>query len=460
MDLVTLIKRIDHLHKQLEELRPIPPDRMRRILQKFRLDWNYHSNSIEGNSLNFGETKTFLLHGLTAKGKPLRDHLDIQGHDEAIKYLEELVKDDERPLTQNLIRELHRLILKDPGHSWTENAEGHKIPKKIKVGQYKTTPNHVRTMTGEIFYFAEPHEVPAKMDDMLRAYQKDREEQVHPLFIAAKLHYSFVRIHPFDDGNGRISRLLMNLVLMNHRLPMVVVKTEDKDNYYRALRQADGGDIEAFVSYIGEQLVHSLELMLKGAKGENIDEAGDVDKKLDLLKRRLQGLGQKPIKEKRTFENTLQFCVSSIAPLTRSLVTELSKFNDLFHEQSAKYNVNVSNWTTVDLFDKQIMRPGYLEEYFEKNSDKELPSKLALQFWWDGLITSGTEAFQTGQDLDIVFRQYHIGINDRSNKSRTKIKKLYHETLQPEEIELITKELVDEVLETLNQWIEQKESNS
>ncbi|HAA58655.1 MAG TPA: hypothetical protein DCE42_28090 [Myxococcales bacterium] len=62
--------------------------------------------------------------------------------------------------------------------------------------------------------------------------------------------------------------------------------------------------------------------------------------------------------------------------------------------------------------------------------------------------------------MDIVFRQYHIGINDRSNKSRTKIKKLYHETLQPEEIELITKELVDEVLETLNQWIEQKESNS
>ena len=96
------------------------------MLQKFRLDWNYHSNAIEGNSLTLGETRSLLLHGLTAEGKPLRDHLDIKGHNEAILGLEEVVHDT-RPLTEQFIREMHQVLLGEEHYKPAYAASGQRI---------------------------------------------------------------------------------------------------------------------------------------------------------------------------------------------------------------------------------------------------------------------------------------------------------------------------------------------
>ena len=91
--------------KRLDALRPLSDDVEGRVMQKLRLEWNYHSNAIEGNKLTFGETYSFLMYGLTAKGKPLKDHLDVRGHNEAIKFLESIVKED-ADLTEVDIRNL------------------------------------------------------------------------------------------------------------------------------------------------------------------------------------------------------------------------------------------------------------------------------------------------------------------------------------------------------------------
>lgn len=108
-----ILNRFEKLKAELDSLRPINKEAEQRIMQKFRLDWNYHSNSLEGNSLTYGETKALILFGITAQGNPLKDHFEITGHDEAIKCIEEVVK-EERPLTENFIRELNLLILKEP----------------------------------------------------------------------------------------------------------------------------------------------------------------------------------------------------------------------------------------------------------------------------------------------------------------------------------------------------------
>ena len=79
------IAEIDRLKAALDDLRPLPPDAVGRVEQKLRIEWNYHSNAIEGNSLTLGETRSLILHGFTARGKPMRDHLDIKGHDDAVK---------------------------------------------------------------------------------------------------------------------------------------------------------------------------------------------------------------------------------------------------------------------------------------------------------------------------------------------------------------------------------------
>lgn len=280
------------LKNELDSLRPIDKEKEAIIMQKFRLDWNYHSNHLEGNSLTYGETKALILFGITAQGKPLKDTLEITGHNEAINWVIDFVK-GERPLTENFIRELHTLLLKEPYEVDAITPNGKPTKKLIKVGSYKTTANHVKTKTGEIFYFATPEETPAKMFDLLNWYnQKIKEENINPILVAAEFHYRFIRIHPFDDGNGRTARILMNFILMQFGFPPVIIKTEDKSNYFAALQMADAGNIEVFVAYIAQNLVRSLEIMIAGAKGESIEE-DDVSMKIAALEQKIAALKNK-----------------------------------------------------------------------------------------------------------------------------------------------------------------------
>lgn len=285
----TIISKIDSLVFEIEKYKPLTKDQEGRIFQKFRLDWNYHSNAIEGNSLNLGETRAFIMEGLTAKGKPLKDHLDIKGHNDAINFLLDIIKNEY--FTEKDIRELHKLILVEPYISKAQTKEGIPTQKIIKLGQYKSSPNHVKTLSGEIHYYAMPEETPAKMADLM-SWLKENSENYHPFILAALFHYKFVEIHPFDDGNGRMARLLMNFILMKNQFPPVVIKKENREAYYFALRNADAGNTEEFIVFIGENLIHSLEIYFKGAKGENIEEIGDFEKELLLYKKNLDSKNQ------------------------------------------------------------------------------------------------------------------------------------------------------------------------
>ena len=281
------LQKAEQLKTDLDSLRPLDSEAEARIMQKFRLDWNYHSNNLEGNSLTYGDTKALILFGITAQGKPLKDHFEITGHNEAINWILEIVK-DKTPLTEKFIRELHTLLLKETSYKEAQTPEGKPTRRKIEVGKYKTQPNHVLTVTGETFYFAAPEETPAKMQELVEWFRKEKEKaDVNPIILAALFHYRFIRIHPFDDGNGRVARILMNFILMQFGYPPVIIKTEDKENYYAVLRLADAGELEPFIGYITENLIRSLEIMIRGAKGENIEELNDLDKELALLEGKL-----------------------------------------------------------------------------------------------------------------------------------------------------------------------------
>ncbi|MEZ4730111.1 MAG: Fic family protein [Caldilineaceae bacterium] len=292
MDLATIIQRVDERKAEINALRPIDREQEQRIMQKFRIDWNYHSNAIEGNTLTYGETRAFLLHGITAHGKPFRDYLDIKGHQAAIDYLEDLIRHQE-PLTETYIRELHKILLIEPYEMDALTTEGYATKRRIEIGRYKSAPNSVRTSTGEMRYYALPLETPALMADLLHWYQGAVQTQaLHPLILAATFHYRFVDIHPFDDGNGRMARLLTNLILMQQGFIPVVIRTETKGAYLLALEQADAGDLEPFTCYIGEALIHAMELFLQGSQGKALDHgaeiaarAADLQAKVDQAKR-------------------------------------------------------------------------------------------------------------------------------------------------------------------------------
>lgn len=283
MNLRLVLDEVSRLMEEVRELRPLNPAQERRIMQKFRLDWTYHSNAIEGNSLTFGETRAFLLHGITAQGKPFRDYLEIRGHHAAIDFVIDIVK-QKRPLTEAAIRELHKTIMVEPRYVDAQTPNGKPTRRLISIGEYKTAPNHVETSTGEIHYYASPEETPAKMGDLMRWYRE--QSTLHPLIVAATFHYQFVSIHPFDDSNGRMARLLMNLILMQHEFVPIIVPLEAKEAYLFALEVGDAGDLEPFIVFIGQQLIHSLDLYVRGARGETVEEFIGLDEKLKLLHER------------------------------------------------------------------------------------------------------------------------------------------------------------------------------
>lgn len=290
--LKNLLDKARDLKNQLDSLRPLSAEVEGRVMQKLRIDWNFHSNNMEGNSLTYGETRALLLYGMTAKGKPLSDHLEISGHEKAIEWLEDMARKKEE-LSGYFVRRLHEIIFSE------------QLNTKIKVGSYKEIPNFLISQTGETIQFATPEETPAKMNDLMDSYRKNAEsEDINPILLAAAFHYEFVRIHPFDDGNGRMSRLLMNFILMRFGYPPAVIKTEEKENYYTALQLSDAQENSLpLAEYLAEAVINSLALMLKGARGERIEEPSDLDKQLAMLEKELLNKGTKIEKfySKKTF---------------------------------------------------------------------------------------------------------------------------------------------------------------
>ncbi len=357
MTLENITEQIFSLTDELEQLEPITPQAKNQFQQKISLDWTYHSNAIEGNRLTFGETKSFLFRGVTAEGKPFRHYIDIKGHSEAVKRVFEY-SEDKTPLSEMLIRELHEVALVEPYRVSSQTLDGTPTTKLVELGKYKTQPNHVLTSTGMIHYYASPEETPAKMGELIDWYRLKKEKgKLSPLLLATGFHYKFVAIHPFDDGNGRVARLLMNYIFMEFDLPPVVIPVEKKEKYLTVLEKADSGDLEALTVLIGEELVNSLRLYVRVARGENIDEPEDLDKKLALLQSKLES--------KRTLPHTpqTQQLVRILKSFLYKLTEQLEKFGDFFSSVEWEFQGKTREVSGLFLYLMQIS--GEMEEIIE-----------------------------------------------------------------------------------------------
>jgi Fic family protein len=285
-----LLDHIDSLKAELDSYRPISNEHMNRIMQKLHLEWNFNSNSMEGNTLTMTETRQLLYYGITAKGKPLKDHIEMRGHDQALKKLEGLIH-KEFKLTESLIKAFHLMILEGSVSLQEKEVE-------INPGHWKKSWNYLYTPTGKQIYFADPKDVPDLMSELInwtnnQLYQEElnrhskKKYDLHPLLVASLFHKRFIDIHPFGDGNGRMARILSNLILMQAGFMPAIVPLKTKDNYYNALNASSKEDINPLLDYIGENLIKSMELAIEGAKGNPVEEPDDWDKQIELLKRKL-----------------------------------------------------------------------------------------------------------------------------------------------------------------------------
>jgi Fic family protein len=216
-----LLNSIAAKKKRLDELRPLSPKALANLEHYYDIELTYTSNAIEGNTLSPVETTLVIEKGVTISGKPLKDHLEALDHYDAIRYVRELARQG-TPLTESDVRNLHKLVMQ---RSAPEIA-----------GQYADLPRYVRTETGR-HSFPSPAEVPALMGDFA-GWLRTAPNTPDTAFAA---HRRLVDIHPFNDGNGRTARLLMNLALIRGGYPPVAVRPEDRLEYIRSLQQEQAG---------------------------------------------------------------------------------------------------------------------------------------------------------------------------------------------------------------------------
>lgn len=232
--------KLDQLYNQWQSLFPIS-DRKRYLLsQRFSVDYNFNSNHIEGNTLTYGQTELLLIFGKVSGEGDLKDYVDMKASQVGMVMMQEEAKLKDQPLTQNFIRQLHKTLLREDYTVYRNLPGGVQTSYVIHAGQYKTRPNSVITRYGDRFEYASPEETPALMSDLVDWYNEaETSGKYSPVELAALFHYRYIRIHPFEDGNGRIARLLVNYILARHGWPMIVVRSRIKQEYLEALHQSD-----------------------------------------------------------------------------------------------------------------------------------------------------------------------------------------------------------------------------
>lgn len=240
--LQSMLQRVEEKKNRLLQFRPIPTIALEKLRESMMLEWTYHSNAIEGNTLTLQETRVILSDGITVGGKTLREHFETLNHHEAIATLEGMVRPNYRMKASDMLN-IHCLVLQ-------------RIEKEF-AGRYRNAGVRI---TGANFTPPNALKVDGLMDELIAWVNEENEI---PLVVKAMIfHHRMVWIHPFFDGNGRTVRLMFNLILMSDGYPPAIILQQDRKKYYDALNRANQGNYEKLMLMILQAMERSLDIYL------------------------------------------------------------------------------------------------------------------------------------------------------------------------------------------------------
>lgn len=241
-EVITLLNEIDTLKTNWDKCRPLDGIALKKMKEYFSINYTFDSNKIEGNTLTMQETYLVVKEGLTISGKSMVEHLEAVNHFEAIDFIEEIVKNNDF-LNERVLKQIHYLILKSID--------------KTNAGLYRKVPVMI---SGSSHIPPQPYSIAKQMEEVFEFYEKNKNI-LHPVILAADMHEKIVTIHPFIDGNGRTTRLIMNLVLLMNGFPIANIKgdIESRTSYYNALEKANTNqDLTDFYIIVSKATIASL----------------------------------------------------------------------------------------------------------------------------------------------------------------------------------------------------------
>ena len=234
----------------LDSYRPLSDALVRNLDDWFCVELTYTSNAIEGSTLTRRETALVVEKGLTVGGKSLVEHLEATGHAQALGWVKEQVGRSPHDLVEEDILHLHGIILHGIDN---ENA-----------GLYRSVPVRI---SGSLVSFPNWVKIPDLMVEFLQWIK--RAMDLHPVELATEAHFRLVSIHPFIDGNGRVARLLTNMILLMNGYPPAIIRKRDRLTYIGSLEKAQlGGPKNDFLNIIALATQRSLDIYLKALRGE------------------------------------------------------------------------------------------------------------------------------------------------------------------------------------------------
>ncbi len=449
-------EQADLLQKKINAHGELKADIKKKIDYKFRLDWNYYSNSMEGNTLTMDETRSVMVGNLTVGGKPIKDVLEMKGHDEVISEILKIARGDLR-LSEHRIKEIHRGIMHEEDES-----------KRSKIGIWKTEPNYMYNYKNERFDFVLPAEVPDRIHTLLNktnaaidAIRANKMNAPHPLDIALSFHLEYVVIHPFYDGNGRTARILTNLLLISFGYPPFWIKTNERTiyNQYIGDIQGYGGNPDLFNEFATSLILRSQQLVLDAIEGKEIEEPDDIDKKLALLEKELDALdpGEEIRKhfDKDTFVEILNTWGTE---LLEKSIPAIQKFNRLF--TGIGHWVSIQNGLgSVQFVDEPVTEIiEKLKLDFLRNSDKinTHDTKLKVTAFYGTFKKGGLNTFGCSYGFEVRFDliKYEVWVdifsenNQRNQEMR--YQRLLHKPLSETEITKLVKHLEETIYQHID----------
>lgn len=408
MSLEQKLQQIDELQEKINSYGKLPDDVLKKINYKFRLEWNYTSNSMEGNSLTKSETRSVMIGNITVSGKPIKDVLEVKGHDEVITTIIKMGK-GELNISEKRIKDIHTGIMHE------EDPE-----KKVQIGQWKKDQNYLFNYKNERFDFVAPADVPDKMHELVNWVNAERERitrqdkgALHPVMLALRFNLEYVTIHPFYDGNGRTSRILTNLILIAYGYPPLYIKENERSAYYQYLGdiQGYGGEPDVFFEYMADLIIRSQGLVLNAVEGKELDEPEDWEKKLLLIK--AQTAGNEHIRVVRSDRAVRKVVLNSVIPLIKSLVDKLTQFDELFTTSRMVFYKGNSG--------RQIPDVDFIRVQVE-NTPADFNTNLHFTYELDGFKRNGKNPFYCRATIYWDFNDYMYltGVNDNDHGRRRK----------------------------------------
>jgi Fic family protein len=440
-------KQVDLLQQKINAHGELSAEVKKKINYKFRLDWNYYSNSMEGNTLTMDETRSVMVGNLTVGGKPIKDVLEMKGHDEVIAEILRIGKGELR-ISEARIREIHKGIMHEEDEA-----------KKKKIGGWKTEPNYIFNYKNERFDFALPAEVPGRMHDLLNktnaaidAIQQNKNDAPHPLDVALQFHLEYVIIHPFYDGNGRTARVLTNLLLISFGYPPFWIKTNERNiyNQYIGDIQGYGGNPDLFFEFAADMILRSQNLVLDAIEGKDIAEQDDLDKELALLKAQLRG--ENVLTTAATADNICDAVEVNIIPLFILIEEKCDGLKEFFFDSSRRIDFEIngesgakaivtkdSKWEQLkeNWLQKQVRAEGKKIRHIRYNYElKGFKKTVSANSFW--------------LNMEVYFNDYNYSIQtDRSRNQPTQIP--YGKKLNNNEMQTFIAPMIKEIIEGIKQ---------